>query len=148
MKATFLLGRLIFGGFFIYNGINHFKSRKMLAEYAAAKHVPLAKVAIPATGALMIVGGTSIVLGVKPKYGALAVLAFLAGVSPTIHDFWSAQDPNQRMNDMINFAKNMALAGAALAIMSVDEPWPVSVPVAQPRKLERARTAIKSRIAA
>ncbi len=148
MKATFLLGRMIFGGFFIYNGINHLKNRKMLAPYAAAKHVPLADIAVPATGALMLAGGTSILLGLKPKYGALAVLAFLAGVSPVMHDFWRAEDPNQRMNDMINFAKNMALAGAALAIMSVDEPWPASVPVAQPSRLEPVRKVVKNAIAA
>ncbi len=148
MKATFLLGRLVFGGFFIYNGINHFKNRKTMAEYAAAKHVPLPGIAIPATGALMLAGGASILLGLKPKYGALAVIAFLAGVSPVIHDFWRAEDPNQRTNDMINFAKNMALAGAALALMSVDEPWPVSIPIAQPSRLERVRKVVKSAIAA
>jgi putative oxidoreductase len=148
MKATFLLGRMIFGGFFIYNGINHLKNRKMLVPYAAAKHVPLANIAVPATGALMLAGGTSILLGLKPKYGALAVLTFLAGVSPVMHDFWRAEDPTQRMNDMINFSKNLALAGAALSLMSVDEPWPVSVPVAKPSRLERVKKAMKSAIAA
>jgi len=148
MKATFLLGRMIFGGFFIYNGINHFKNRKTLAEYASAKHVPRANIAVPVTGAMMITGGTSILLGLKPKYGALAVLGFLAGVSPIMHDFWRAEDPNQRMNDMINFFKNVALAGAALSIMSVDEPWPASIPVAQPSRLERVKRAVRSTIAA
>jgi putative oxidoreductase len=71
--------------------------------------------------------------------GALAIAGFLAGVSPTIHDFWRAEDPNQRMNDMTNFAKNMALLGAALALMSVEEPWPASVPLAQPES-RRYRT--------
>ncbi len=30
---------------------------------------------------------------------------------------------------MINFSKNMALLGGALALMGVEEPWPASVPV-------------------
>src|SRR5438045_5221664 len=62
MKAPFLLGRLIFGGFFIYNGINHFKQRKELAQYAGAKKVPLPDAAVTATGAAMILGGASILL--------------------------------------------------------------------------------------
>ena len=132
MKIPFLLGRIVFGGFFLYNGINHFKQRKSLAEYAKAKNVPLADIAVPATGAALLVGGTSILLGVKPKLGALAIIGFLASVSPTMHDFWKQQDPGQRMNDMINFSKNMALLGAAVALMAVEEPWPASVPVAQP----------------
>jgi hypothetical protein len=30
---------------------------------------------------------------------------------------------------MIHFSKNMALLGAAIALMGVDEPWPASVPL-------------------
>jgi len=131
MKIPFLLGRIVFGGFFLYNGINHFKQRKSLAEYAKGKNVPLADIAVPATGAALLVGGTSILLGVKPKLGALAIIGFLASVSPTMHDFWKQEDPGQRMNDMINFSKNMALLGAAVALMAVEEPWPASVPLAQ-----------------
>ena len=86
----------------------------------------MAKVAVPATGALLTVGGASLLLGIKPRWGALGVLTFLAGVSPMMHDFWQVEDPNQRMNEMINFSKNMALAGAALALMGVED-WPLSV---------------------
>src|SRR6185437_322464 len=133
MKIPFLLGRIVFGGFFLYNGIHHFLEHKSLAQYARAKNVPAADVAIPASGAALVVGGASILLGIKPRLGALAIIGFLAGVSPAIHDFWKIEDPNQRMNEMINFSKNLALLGAALALMGVKEPWPASVPVAQPR---------------
>lgn len=132
MKIPFLLGRIVFGGFFIYNGINHFIQCKSLAQYAEAKKVPASGVAVPASGAALLIGGTSILLGVKPKLGALAIIGFLAGVSPAMHNFWSVEDPNQRMNEMINFGKNIALLGAALALMAVEEPWPASVPLAQP----------------
>jgi putative oxidoreductase len=128
-KATFLLGRLIFGGFFLYNGIHHLRERKQMAQYAQAKKVPVPEVLVTATGVALLIGGTSILLGVKPKIGGLTVAGFLAGVSPVMHDFWKHEDPGQRMNEMINFMKNIALLGAALALMSVEEPWPVSLPV-------------------
>jgi len=131
MKATFLLGRLVFGGFFLYNGIHHLKERKNMGQYARAKNVPLAEAAVAATGVALIAGGTSILLGVKPKLGAAAIAGFLAGVSPVMHDFWRIEDPNQRMNEMINFSKNMALIGGALSLMGIDEPWPASVPIGQ-----------------
>jgi putative oxidoreductase len=148
MKAPFLLGRLVFGGFFLYSGIHHFVDRKMLAQYAAAKKVPVPDVAVMASGAMMIMGGASILSGVKPKWGTLAIMGFLAGVSPMIHDFWSHQDPNQRQAEMVNFTKNVALLGGALALMGVEEPWPVSVPVAQPNTLESARRFARRKIAA
>ncbi len=126
MKALFFLGRAIFGGFFLYNGVNHFKQRPAMAQYAASKGVPQADVAVAVSGAMLAVGGASILLGLKPRYGALAIIAFLAGVSPVMHDFWRVEDPARRQAEMINFSKNMALLGAALALMGVKE-WPVSV---------------------
>jgi uncharacterized membrane protein YphA (DoxX/SURF4 family) len=132
MKLPFLLGRMVFGGFFLYNGIHHFQERKNLAQYAAAKHVPMPDAAVIASGGALAIGGASLIAGIKPKYGAAAVIGFLAGVTPVMHDFWNVEEPNQRMNEMINFTKNIALLGGALALMSIEEPWPASVPVLQP----------------
>jgi uncharacterized membrane protein YphA (DoxX/SURF4 family) len=137
MKSAFVIGRLIFGSFFLYNGINHLKQRKSLAQHADTKNVPLPDAAVTATGVVLLAGGASIVLGVKPKLGAAAIAGFLAGVSPVMHNFWSIQDPNQRMNEMINFSKNLALLGSALALMGVDEPWPASVPLGKNDLSER-----------
>jgi uncharacterized membrane protein YphA (DoxX/SURF4 family) len=131
MKAAFLIGRLVFGGFFLYNGVRHLIERKQLGQYAEAKNVPMAEAVVAATGVVLIAGGTSILLGVKPKLGTAAIAGFLAGVSPVMHNFWTVKEPQQRMNEMINFSKNMALLGSALALMGVDEPWPISVPISQ-----------------
>ncbi len=79
--------------------------------------------------------------------GAALIGGFLAGVSPIMHNFWKMEDPNQRMNDMANFTKNVALLGAALALMAVEEPWPVSVPIAPPTAGTRLRK-LMGRIAA
>lgn len=147
MKAPFLIGRILFGGFFLYNGINHLRQRKEMANYTAAKGVPAPEAAVTASAIPLIVGGTSMLLGIKPKWGAMAILGFLAGVSPIMHDFWRHEDPNQRTNEMVNFAKNLALAGGALALMGVDEPWEGSVPVGRPSIAERVKT-IGRRLAA
>ena len=140
MKAPFLLGRLIFGGFFLYSGINHFRQRKQMAQYAGSKGLPLPEVSVLVSGAALAAGGASILAGVKPKLGTLAVLGFLASAAPTMHDFWRQQDPQQRQNEMIHFFKDLALAGGALALMGVEEPWEASVPIAQPEGLNRIRS--------
>ena len=145
MKIPFLIARVIFGGFFLYNGIHHFRERKQMAQYAAAKHVPMADLAVTASGAALLLGGASVLLGLKPKFGTALIAGFLAGVSPMMHDFWRVEDPGQRMNEMVNFSKNMALLGGALAMMSIEEPWPASVPLDRPgtvTKLRRIRQAI------
>jgi putative oxidoreductase len=147
MKTVFLVGRIIFGGFFLYSGLHHFQEKKQLAQYAAAKNVPMPDVAVTASGALLMLGGASVLLGVKPKVGTLAIMAFLAGVSPVMHDFWATQDSERRQNDMVNFMKNMAMLGGAMALMGMEEPWPVSVPIGQPDRLERVKRYVR-RVAA
>ena len=148
MKTPLMLGRLVFGGFFLYNGINHFVQRRALAEHASAKNVVAPDLAVTLSGAALVLGGVSIVLGVKPKIGTSLIAGFLAGVSPVMHDFWRAEEPEQRMNDTINFGKNMALLGGALALMAIEEPWPASVPVAQPGELKQLRNRLRRSIAA
>lgn len=122
MKASYLLGRMIFGGFFLYNGIHHLQEAENMAQYAGAKGVPQPELAVKATGVALIAGGTSVLLGLKKEWGAAAIAGFLVGVTPSIHDFWKQEDPNQRQNEMINFGKNLALLGAAMAFMGMEKP--------------------------
>lgn len=147
MKAPFLIGRLLFGGFFLYNGINHFKNRGQMGQYAASKGVPLANAAVAASGALLVFGGASIITGILPKLGTAAIAGFLGGVSPVMHDFWK-ESAEQRTNQMVHFSKNVALLGADLMLMSVPEPWSMSLPVAQPSRLERVKKFARRNIAA
>jgi uncharacterized membrane protein YphA (DoxX/SURF4 family) len=135
----FLGGRVLFGGFFLYNGINHFLNRKNLAQYAGSKNVPMPDAMVAASGAMLVFGGTSLLLGLKPKAGACAIASFLAGVSPVMHDFWNVEDPDRRMNETINFTKNLALLGSAMALMSLEEPWPASLPVRDSGFADKAR---------
>jgi putative oxidoreductase len=147
MKAPFVIGRLFFGGFFLYNGINHLRNRRRMAPYVESKGVPNPELAVALSGVPLIIGGASLLLGIKPKLGAAAILGFLVGVSPIMHDFWRNEDPNERQNNMINFMKNAALAGGAFALMRVDEPWEASVPVG-PRGISKKLRKIVRQIAA
>jgi len=147
MRVPHLLGRLLFGGYFIASGINHFRHTGELAQYAAAKEVPKPDLAVQLTGAVLIAGGASILLGVKPKVGTAAIVGFLAGVTPVMHDFWKEENPERRMNDMVNFTKNIALMGGAMSLMGVEEPWSASL-MPQPTARQRAKRILRESLAA
>jgi putative oxidoreductase len=116
MSAIYKIGRVVFGGFFLYSGINHFLHRDHMAQYTKAKGVPQPEAAVIASGALLTLAGASLIFGFKPKLGSAAVSTFLATASPLMHDFWKNDDPAARQNDLIHFSKNIALLGAALAL--------------------------------
>jgi putative oxidoreductase len=127
--AALLAGRAIFGGYFLYNGINHLRNREMLAGYAQSKGVPAATAAVVGSGLLLIAGGASILSGAKPKLGAGLIGTFLLGVSPQMHAFWRDSEPQERMQNMTHFLKNLALLGGGLIAAAHPEPWPASIHV-------------------
>ena len=127
MSIVLLIGRIILGGYFLYSGIHHFTSLEYIAGYAKMKGTPAPKAAVAGTGALLILGGLSLLLGALPIIGCILLLIFLLGVSSAVHNFWSVQDPQRRASEMINFTKNMALGGALLMILTIPGPWPLSL---------------------
>lgn len=127
MEILLLLGRIIFGGFFVISGINHFTNVKMMSGYAGSKNVPAPALAVVGSGVLLVVGGLSVLLGILPILGLLLLILFLIPASVLMHNFWTIQDPQARAADQINFLKNMALTGAALALMYGATDWPLSL---------------------
>ena len=120
-RGAQVLGRAIFGGYFIYSGLRHFADRQTMIAYAKAKGVMWPKVAVLGTGAMLVVGGLSLLTGVKPKIGASLVTTFLAGVTPMMHDYWNVEDQSRRASELVNFTKNLGLlGGAALAAAMAD----------------------------
>lgn len=112
MKITTLVGRLLYSLIFLAAVPGHFKAETI--AYAAAQGVPLANLAVPASGILALLGGLSIASGYKVRWGAIALVAFLAPVTVMMHNFWSVTDPMMRQLQMVMFMKNIALIGGAL----------------------------------
>jgi putative oxidoreductase len=116
-----LLGRLLFTLIFILAGLNHFASQSI--AYAASQGVPLAKIVVPLSGTIAIVGGLSILLGYRAKLGAWLIVLFLLGVTP-LHNFWAVPDPMMHQIQMAMFMKNLAMLGGALLISQFGAgPW-------------------------
>ncbi len=127
MDILIVIGRIIFGGFFIYSGINHFIGFAMMTQYAKMKGVPFPAFAQGATGLMLLLGGLSIVLGIYPLVGIALLVAFLVPVSFIMHNFWKIKDPQIKMADKVNFMKNMALLGAILMLLAIPSPWALSL---------------------
>jgi putative oxidoreductase len=127
MEIAFLIGRIVFGGFWLMAGIHHFQNLNTMSGYAQAKGTPAPKLAVGGTGVLLVLGALSMLLGVYPTVGIILLIVFLLGVSFQMHSFWKIDDPQMKQFEMINFQKNMALLGASLMLLLVPQPWPVSL---------------------
>ena len=115
--AIAILGSIVFGAYFVYSGFNHFKNEKMLTGYAKSKQVPSPRLAVLGTGALMILGGLGFILQMYFQESAVLLLIFLVPTTFMMHQFWKVSDPAHKMNEQINFMKNIALIGALLMML-------------------------------
>jgi uncharacterized membrane protein YphA (DoxX/SURF4 family) len=122
-----LLSRIILGLYFIFNGVNHFRSLNALAGWVQSKKVPAPKFMVVLSGLLLLIGGLTILLGDYVEVGVVALTLFFLPVTFVMHDFWKETDPQMKMMQMINFMKNLALWAAILALLFVPKPWPLSL---------------------
>lgn len=114
MRYVVPLGRILYSAIFIMAAPGHFKAGTI--AYAAAQGVPLASLAVPFSGILAVLGGLSVALGYRAKWGAWALVLFLVPVTGMMHRFWGLSDPQAAMMQQIMFMKNASMLGAALLI--------------------------------
>lgn len=109
----------MYGGILAMMAIDGLRNTDERAQYAAAKNVPMPKVATTVSHALLLGGGVGIALWRLPALAASAVVTFFLGVTPNMHDFWTVDDPEREQQQMTHFLKNAALLGTALLVLGV-----------------------------
>lgn len=113
-----LIGRILFGAYFIFSGINHFDNAEQLIEAAQSGGVFWAPFFVYLTGIMMILGGAFVIFNFLTRAGLALIVLFLVPAAFIMHDFWTFPDPLVSQAQLSNFLRNMALAGAALML------WP------------------------
>lgn len=127
MNYLLLLSRILFGGFFIVSGYGHFKNLAGSAAYTGSKKVPFPKTAVVVSGLMMILGGLGILLGVHITISVALIVVCMIPITFIMHDYWNNADPMKKMSNRVNFMKNIALIGGALAFLFITLPWPWSL---------------------
>jgi putative oxidoreductase len=126
MRYIVLAGRVLFVLIFIIATPRHFSHEGI--QHAADLGAPLASVLVPLSGVMAILGGLSVAIGYKARWGAWLLVAFLVPVTLVMHSFWRVQDPELHRVQVSMFGKNLSMLGAALLLtqfgagpVSVDE---------------------------
>ncbi len=117
MEFVLLIGRILFALVFVSSGVFfHLLGGPGAAAYAQSKGVPMARLAVPASGVLIIVGALMIAFGVWADLGALFLVAFLLPTALIMHSFWREEDPQAKLMEQVQFNKDISLLGASLII--------------------------------
>jgi uncharacterized membrane protein YphA (DoxX/SURF4 family) len=87
VRFALFAGRQLFSIIFILAAAGHFDSQSI--EVAASHGVPLAHLLVPLSGVMALVGGLSVLLGYRTRFGALLLVLFLVPVTLVMHNFWA-----------------------------------------------------------
>lgn len=106
-----LLARLLMSAIFLMSAINKISDPAGTQAYMASYGMPLTGLFLIGAIALEVVGGLSLLLGYKPRLGAILLIIFLIPATVIFHFDWS--DPMQR----IALMKNLAMLGGLLMVV-------------------------------
>jgi putative oxidoreductase len=115
MDVVFLIGRILLAVPFIQSGLMLHFSRQGV-EYARSYNAPAPDLMVPLSGAAIVAGGVSVALGIWGDLGALVLAAFSLAILPVMHAFWKETEPQAQQMQMVNFVKNVSMAGGALIL--------------------------------
>jgi putative oxidoreductase len=106
-----LLGRILIAVLFVPAGFGKLTGFQGAVGYAESAGVPLPALAIAAAIAIELVGGLLLVIGYKTRWVAAAMALFSVVAALFFHRDFADQ------MQMINFQKNLAIAGGLLAFV-------------------------------
>jgi putative oxidoreductase len=128
-NALWLLGRILIGGIFVQSGLEKLMDLDAFAAMLSAAGLPMAGALAPLGAAVEFVGGLTVVLGLGTRYAALVMMGFVIAATLISHRFWSSPSA-ERAEQMINFAKNVAIFGGFVFVFvtgggrySMDRCW-------------------------
>ncbi|WP_222918525.1 DoxX family protein [Natrinema sp. SYSU A 869] len=118
-SGVFRLARVLFGAVLAFMATDNLRNLEGRIQYAESKNAPVPSLSVPAISGGLLFGSLGIALWRVPAASAAAVASFFAGVTPLMHDFWNVDDPEEKQQQIIEFSKNTALLGAALAFLQL-----------------------------
>ena len=106
----------LIGLFFVLNGVNHYYNEKILAGYARKRRLFKPRLAVQASGVLLVLGGVAFLFKDSRLYGVVALCGFMILATFLLHRFWVERDRDTKMLEAMHFAKNLVIITELLYI--------------------------------
>lgn len=118
--VLFLVGRLLIATIFILSGIEKIINFDATTAYMAkvVPQMPMIPFFLFAAAIVELIGGLSIVVGYRARWGALLLFLYLIPTTVLFHHFWDLEGMEAALQ-RINFLKNLAIQGGLLYIIAV-----------------------------
>ncbi|MEX2114436.1 MAG: DoxX family protein [Pirellulales bacterium] len=129
------IGRVLLALIFIMSAAGKLQDWQGTVQMMADRGLPAPDMLLSVAVGLELVGGALVVVGLYARWGALALLLFLVPVSVIMHNFWALPE-DQARGQMINFMKNVSIAGGLVFLMAMGA-GPLSIDALRERRFSK-----------
>lgn len=124
LGLTTLLGRICITILFLLSGFGKVTDPAGTQAYIASTGLPMVPLLYVLAVVFELVGGLSVLLGIKARWGAAMLLIFTLVAGALFHNFW-AVPTEQAQGQMIQFLKNLSIIGGLFFVFAFG-PGPIS----------------------
>lgn len=117
-SITVLLGRILLSTFFIWNGVSNLLGLDEAIKVVANEQLPYASSLALGASILEVIGGLSLLIGYKARFGTILLLLVMIPTAVIFHDFWAQKGDLVHVHKMI-FFKDLSLIGGLLYALAV-----------------------------
>ncbi|GAC1348092.1 MAG: hypothetical protein NVSMB27_15000 [Ktedonobacteraceae bacterium] len=110
--------QLLLSGIFIYGGWGAFSKPGGRPKMVAAAGIPRPEQAVALNGAVMMVAGLLLGLGIAPRLAAALLSGSLVPTTLVGHAFWKEEPGPEREKQLLQFLKNLGLIGGLLMVLT------------------------------
>lgn len=108
---------LLLSGIFIVGGWGAFSKPGGRPKMVAAAGIPQPEQAVVLNGALMILAGLLLGLGIAPRLVAALLIGSLIPTTLVGHPFWKEELGSEREKQLLQFLKNLGLISGLLMVI-------------------------------
>jgi putative oxidoreductase len=111
-----VLARLLMCSLFIWDGVLQLRNPAAAVDYFTSLNVPVPHIAVWVSIAVHLLGGAAILIGFMTRWAAALLILLCLGTAFGVHL------PAGDMDNMMNFYKNLVMAGGFLYVINFG-PW-------------------------
>ena len=112
-KVISAIGRVLLATIFVFSGIGKVMAPAATIGYIASSGLPFAPLAFAGAVAMELGGGLALAFGYRTRIVGAALALFSIVTALAFHNNWADQ------NQLINFLKNVAMAGGLLQVVAL-----------------------------
>jgi putative oxidoreductase len=110
-----LIGRFLMAAIFVVSGVAKLTDTAGTAAHMTQMGIPYAETLALVAGGAEVLGALAIAAGLLTRLGSLGLILFMIPTTLIFHAFW-AYEGQERMPQMVNFMKNVAIVGGLAAL--------------------------------